>query len=197
MRTAAPIGGFRDGHGSGLAALPRPGRPTVPLAVRDGPGTPKLYRGRHQRLIAGAYCEGHLVGYRYYDAKNQSPLFPFGHGLSCTTFNLGSLEASYNTATKTLTAAVTLTNSGSRAGTEVVQLYAGLPAGAQAEPRRLIGFRKVTLAPGASTRITFSVSARDLSVWTAGVWKLTPGSYTVHAGRSSRSPAVQRVVTIS
>jgi beta-glucosidase len=107
------------------------------------------------------------------------------------------LEASYSTATKTLTATLNLTNSGSRKGTEVVQLYAALPAGAQAEPRRLIGFRKVELAPGASTRITFSVSARDLSVWTGGAWKLTPGSYTVHAGRSSRSLSVQRLVTVS
>ncbi|MFG2591292.1 fibronectin type III-like domain-contianing protein [Streptomyces sp. NPDC048438] len=78
-----------------------------------------------------------------------------------------------------------------------MQLYAGLPAGAQAEPRRLIGFRKVTLASGASTRITFSVSARDLSVWAAGAWKLTPGSYTIHAGRSSRSLSVQRLATVS
>ncbi|WP_326739877.1 beta-glucosidase H [Streptomyces sp. NBC_01022] len=168
---------------------------TFPVTASQGPGaTLATYPGNGPTV---SHSEGHLVGYRYYDAKNQSPLFPFGHGLSYTTFNLGSLETSYNTAAKTLAAAVTLTNSGSRAGTEVVQLYAGLPAGAQAEPRRLIGFRKVTLAPGASTRITFSVSARDLSVWTASAWKLTPGSYTVHAGRSSRSLAVQRVVTIS
>ncbi|MFE9816101.1 fibronectin type III-like domain-contianing protein [Streptomyces sp. NPDC005773] len=72
-----------------------------------------------------------------------------------------------------------------------------LPSGAQAEPRRLIGFRKVTLAPRASTRLNFSVSARDFSVWNADAWKLTPGSCTIHAGRSSRNLAVQRIVTIS
>ncbi|MFI6864874.1 glycoside hydrolase family 3 protein [Streptomyces sp. NPDC050421] len=168
---------------------------TFPASASQGPGaTPDTYPGNGPAV---SHSEGHLVGYRYYDAKNQSPLFPFGHGLSYTTFNLGSLETSYSTGSKTLTAAVTLTNSGTREGTEVMQLYAGLPAGAQAEPRRLIGFRKVTLVPGASTRVTFSVSARDLSVWTAGAWKLTPGSYTIHAGRSSRSLSVQRLVTVS
>ncbi|MFJ8764651.1 glycoside hydrolase family 3 protein [Streptomyces clavifer] len=168
---------------------------TFPVTASQGPGTTEAtYPGNGPTV---SHSEGHLVGYRYYDAKNQSPLFPFGHGLSYTTFNLGSLETSYNTAAKTLTAAVTLTNSGSREGTEVVQLYAGLPAGAQAEPRRLIGFRKVTLAAGASTRIAFSVTARDLSVWTAGAWKLTPGSCTVHVGRSSRSLSAQRLVTIN
>ncbi|MFD4031189.1 glycoside hydrolase family 3 protein [Streptomyces sp. NPDC058637] len=168
---------------------------TFPVSESQGPGaTPATYPGNGPTVSHG---EGHLVGYRYYDAKNQSPLFPFGHGLSYTTFGLGSLETSYDTGSRTLTAAVTLTNAGTREGTEVVQLYAALPPGAQAEPRRLIGFRKVTLAPRASTRLTFVVSARDLSVWTAGAWKLTPGSYTVHAGRSSRSLAVQRVVAVS
>lgn len=168
---------------------------TFPASASQGPGaTPDAYPGNGPTVF---HSEGHLVGYRYYDAKNQSPLFPFGHGLSYTTFSLGSLETSYSAGSRTLTAAVTLTNSGTREGTEVVQLYAALPSGAQAEPRRLIGFRKVTLAPRASTRLNFSVSARDLSVWNADAWKLTPGSYTIHAGRSSRNLAVQRVVTIS
>ncbi|MFD4688913.1 glycoside hydrolase family 3 protein [Streptomyces sp. NPDC058463] len=168
---------------------------TFPVTASQGPGaTTATYPGNGPTV---SHSEGHLVGYRYYDAKNQSPLFPFGHGLSYTTFNLGSLETSYNAGSRTLTAAVTLTNSGSREGTDVVQLYAGLPAGAEAEPRRLIGFRKVTLAPGASTRLTFSVTARDLSVWTGAAWKLTSGSYTVYAGRSSRNLPVQRVVAVS
>ncbi|WP_443050297.1 fibronectin type III-like domain-contianing protein [Streptomyces sp. NBC_00236] len=72
-----------------------------------------------------------------------------------------------------------------------------MPSGAQAEPRRLIGFRKITLDPRASARLNFSVSARDFSVWNADAWKLTPGSCTIHAGRSSRNLAVQRIVTIS
>ncbi|WP_424921833.1 beta-glucosidase family protein [Streptomyces sp. wa1] len=168
---------------------------TFPVSASQGPGaTPATYPGNGPTV---SHSEGHLVGYRYYDTKNQSPLFPFGHGLSYTTFNIGSLETSFNADSKTLTATVTVTNSGSREGTEVVQLYAALPAGAQAEPRRLVGFHKVTLAPRASTRLTFSIGARDLSVWNAGAWKLTPGSYTVHAGRSSRSLSVQRIVTIS
>ncbi|GAA2923227.1 glycoside hydrolase family 3 protein [Streptomyces enissocaesilis] len=167
---------------------------TFPATAAQGPGTTSAaYPGNGPTV---SHSEGHLVGYRYYDAQGQSPLFPFGHGLSYTTFNLGSLEVSYDARSRTLTAAVTLTNSGNREGTDVVQLYAALPGSAQAEPRRLIGFRKVTLAPRASTRLTFTVSARDLSVWNAGAWKLTPGSYTIHAGRSSRSLSAQRALSI-
>jgi beta-glucosidase len=167
---------------------------TFPAGAAQGPGsTPATYPGDGTTV---AYNEDINVGYRFYDRNGQSPLFPFGHGLSYTTFAVGDLSTSYDSATRTLTVAVTVTNSGSRTGQHVVQLYAALPAAANAEPRRLVGFRKVQLAARAGTRLTFTVPAQDLSVWQSGAWTLPSGLYTLYAGHSSRDLAVQRALTI-
>lgn len=167
---------------------------TFPATPAQGPGsTPATYPGNGTTVSFG---EDTAVGYRFYDRNNQSPLFPFGHGLSYTGFALGDLTASYDASARVLTATVNVTNSGARTGWSVVQLYAALPAAADAEPRRLVGFRKVQLAPKASTRVTFTVPAQDLSVWQSGAWSLVPGLYTVHAGRSSRDLAAQRALAI-
>lgn len=167
---------------------------TFPVDGAQGPGvTPATYPG-----VGGAvsFAEGTSIGYRFYDARGQTPLHPFGHGLSYTTFALGALEVSYDTTARELTASVTVTNTGSRRGAEVVQLYAGLPTAAGADPRRLIGFRKVRLDARGATRLTFVVPARDLAVWSGSGWDLVPGRYTVHAGRSSRDLSLRRVVTV-
>lgn len=167
---------------------------TFPADGTQGPGvTPATYPGVGGEV---SFAEGTAIGYRFYDAEGQAPLHPFGHGLSYSTFVLGALEVSYDARTKELTASVTVTNSGGRHGVEVVQLYAGLPSAAGADPRRLIGFRKVRLDARGTARLTFVVPARDLSVWDGGGWKLVPGRYTVHAGRSSRDLSLQRVVTV-
>ncbi|MFH9298965.1 hypothetical protein [Streptomyces sp. NPDC017520] len=110
-----------DGCSSDAPPAPRwppsssatPTRPAAsPATAAQGPGpTSAAHLGNGPTV---SHSEGHLVGYRYYDAQGQSPLFPFGHGLSCTTFNLGSLEVAYDAGSRTLTAAVTLTNSGNR-----------------------------------------------------------------------------------
>ncbi len=167
---------------------------TFPASATQGPGSTRAtYPGDGTTV---AYSEDINVGYRFYDRYGQSPLFPFGHGLSYTSFALGDLSTSYDSVTRTLTVAVSVTNSGSRTGRHVVQLYAALPAAANAEPRRLVGFRKVQLAPRANTRLTFTVPAADLSVWNAGAWSLPSGLYTLYAGHSSRDLAVQRAVAI-
>ncbi|MFD3653253.1 glycoside hydrolase family 3 protein [Streptomyces sp. NPDC058620] len=167
---------------------------TFPADPAQGPGaTPATYPGVGGEV---SFAEGTAIGYRFYDARGQTPLHPFGHGLSYTSFALGSLEAAYDAAAKELTVSVGVTNTGSRRGVEVVQLYAGLPAAAAADPRRLIGFRKVRLEARGATRLTFVVPARDLSVWSGGGWSLVPGRYTVHAGRSSRDLSLRRVVTV-
>ncbi|MGP3634183.1 glycoside hydrolase family 3 protein [Streptomyces sp. 24-1644] len=167
---------------------------TFPADPAQGPGvTPATYPGVGGEV---SFAEGTAIGYRFYDARGQTPLHPFGHGLSYTSFALGSLEAAYDAAAKELTVSVGVTNTGSRRGVEVVQLYAGLPAAAAADPRRLIGFRKVRLEARGTTRLTFVVPARDLSVWSGGGWSLVPGRYTVHAGRSSRDLSLRRVVTV-
>ncbi|MGW4696646.1 beta-glucosidase H [Kitasatospora cineracea] len=167
---------------------------TFPATATQGAGaTPATYPGDGTTV---AYSEDTAVGYRYYDRYGQNPLFPFGHGLSYTTFAVGDLTLAWDASAKTLTATAKVTNSGTRTGWSVVQLYAALPAAANAEPRRLVGFRKVQLAKGASTRVTFTVTAQDLSTWTSGAWYLTPGLYTLSAGQSSRDLPVQRTITL-
>ncbi|MFD0561467.1 glycoside hydrolase family 3 C-terminal domain-containing protein [Kitasatospora saccharophila] len=167
---------------------------TFPANEAQGAGaTPATYPGDGTTV---AYGEDVAVGYRSYDRHGQNPLFPFGHGLSYTTFAIGDLTLAWDAAASTLTATAKVTNSGTRTGWSVVQLYAALPAAADAEPRRLVGFRKVQLAKGAGTRVTFTVTAQDLSTWQSGAWRLTPGLYTLSAGQSSRDLPVQRTVTL-
>ncbi|WP_246212526.1 beta-glucosidase [Streptomyces abyssomicinicus] len=189
MGTALAAVLFGDSDPSGRLPV------TFPAGTTQGPGTmTATYPGKNATV---SYDEGTAIGYRYYDAKGQQPLFPFGHGLSYTTFAHGSLEAAYDAVARTATLSVTVTNSGKREGTDVVQVYATLPAAASAEPRRLVAFRKLTLAPGASRRITFAVPADDLSIWSAGAWTLVPGLYTFATARNSRTVTVQRAVDIN
>ncbi|MEU2544309.1 glycoside hydrolase family 3 C-terminal domain-containing protein [Streptomyces roseolus] len=167
---------------------------TFPAGPAQGPGTtPATYPGTNATV---AYDEGTAIGYRYYDAKGQRPLFPFGHGLSYTTFAHGSLEAAYDATAQAVTLSVTVTNSGDREGTDVVQVYATLPAAAAAEQRRLVAFRKLTLAPGAGRRVTFTIPSADLAVWSSGAWTLVRGLYTFATARDARTMTAQRAVTI-
>ena len=139
------------------------------------------------------YSEGLDVGYRWYDSQGVQPLFPFGYGLSYTTFKVGNLvvgpkELAAN-GRETVTADVT--NTGSRAGAEVVQLYVGAPSGAGEPPKQLKGFQKVTLAPGQTEHVRFTLTPRDLSYWdeNAHGWVLAGGQYTAMVGTSSRDIA--------
>jgi beta-glucosidase len=103
------------------------------------------------------YDEKLLIGYRGFDSRGATPLYPFGHGLSYTTFNYSNLSASQTSIS------FTLTNSGSLAGAEVAQLYLGFPASAGEPPKVLKGFKKVTLGAGASTPVSLSLTNDDLS----------------------------------
>ncbi|EGX58073.1 beta-glucosidase [Streptomyces zinciresistens K42] len=167
---------------------------TFPADATQGPGTtPATYPGTNGAV---SYDEGAAVGYRFYDARKQEPRFPFGHGLSYTTFAHGSLEAAYDPAARQVTVAVTVTNTGRRQGTEVVQVYATLPAAAAAEPRRLVAFGKVTLPAAGSRRLTLTVPVQDLEVWTSGAMTLTRGRYTFATARSSRDVTAQRTLVL-
>lgn len=169
---------------------------TFPAGTAQGPGTPPpaTHPGTNATV---SYDEGTAVGYRSYDAKGQQPLFPFDHGLSYSTFAHGSLEAAYDATAQAVPLSVTVTNSGNRHGTDVVQIYATLPAAAAAEPRRLVAFRKPALAPGAGRRVTFTLPADDLTVWSAGTWTLVPGLHTFATARDSRTVTAQRALAIS
>ena len=106
------------------------------------------------------YSEGVLVGYRWYDAKNQEPLFPFGFGLSYTTFRYSDLQVDH-AAGQSVTVKARITNAGKREGAEVVQLYLGSPAAAEEPSKQLKGFEKVMLKPGVSpTEALYKLPAR-------------------------------------
>jgi beta-glucosidase len=144
------------------------------------------YPGEPRKKEA-TYSEGATVGYKWFDAKGLQPQFPFGHGLSYTTFAYSGLTLSRTDAG--VVATVTVTNTGERAGADAVQLYVSPPAGAGWEaPKRLAGFAKVVLWPGHSTRVNMSVDPRLLAVWDAKAqgWSRAPGSYTFSAAHSSR-----------
>ncbi|WP_370971538.1 glycoside hydrolase family 3 C-terminal domain-containing protein [Amycolatopsis sp. cg9] len=137
------------------------------------------------------YSEGLEVGYRWFDAQGRAPLFPFGYGLSYTTFAFSGLSVR-NTGDGA-TATFTVRNTGRRAGAEVAQLYLGFPAAAGEPPRQLKGFSRVSLAPGEARRVTIRLAARDFAVWdTAGhAWQPVRGGFTVSVGGSSRSLPLQ------
>ncbi|WP_413188792.1 beta-glucosidase [Paraburkholderia sacchari] len=133
------------------------------------------------------YSEGLLMGYRWYDAKQIRPLFPFGFGLSYTTFAYSNMNASADAAGN-VTVSFSIQNTGSRAGSEIAQVYAALPSGLSEPPQRLVGWQKVSLQPGQSQRLSISVPPQSLSTWDTGrhAWKLNGGTYQVLAGSSSR-----------
>ncbi|WP_410671157.1 glycoside hydrolase family 3 C-terminal domain-containing protein [Amycolatopsis sp. cmx-4-68] len=133
------------------------------------------------------YSEGLQIGYRWFDAQGRTPLFPFGHGLSYTTFAFSGL--SVRNQGDGATATFTVRNTGRRAGAEVAQLYLGFPAAAGEPPRQLKGFERVELAPGQSRRLTIRLDERDFSVWDVGshAWQPVRGGFTVQVGDSSRS----------
>jgi beta-glucosidase len=135
------------------------------------------------------YAEGVDVGYRWYDAKDVTPLFPFGYGLSYTSFRYSDLRIGQRRVTGTgdVKVSATVTNTGSRTGSDVAQLYIGDPASTGEPPRQLEGYNRVTLAPGRSTRVSFTVTPAQLSWWSnsANGWTQTPGAYHVYVGDSS------------
>lgn len=138
------------------------------------------------------YTEGLKIGYRWYDANNVTPAFEFGHGLSYTTFTVTSPSVAAKGSKYDVKA--TVMNTGSRAGSEVVQVYVSLPAGSDVAqpPKRLVGFTKVELAVGASKEVTLTIdpaaSNHPLSYWNknTNLWTTPKGTYTVHVGNSSR-----------
>jgi beta-glucosidase len=132
------------------------------------------------------YDEGLKVGYKWYDAENKPVLFPFGFGLSYTTYRYSDLKVIPGSPT---TVTFTVKNTGSRAGSEIAEVFAALPAGSGEPPKRLVGWSKVHLEPGASTQVNVSIDPLYLSVYdeTTDGWKLIPGSYAFMVGGSSQN----------
>jgi beta-glucosidase len=135
------------------------------------------------------YSEGVDVGYRWYDANNLTPLFPFGYGLSYTSFSFSNLHVGTLPAGGAATVTATVTNTGNREGADVAQLYVTKPSGAADPPRELKGFARVDLQPGASRTVSFPLTQADLQAYDAssGSWKTATGGYGVAVGDSERS----------
>jgi beta-glucosidase len=141
------------------------------------------------------YSEGLLVGYRWYDAKHIAPLFPFGFGLSYSTFGYSNLRV-----TPTAQGAVVtfnVTNTGTRTGAEVAQLYLSSPAAANEPPKQLKGYDKVLLLPGQTKTVTLTLDQRAFSHWDtqAHGWRVAPGCYGVGVGGSSAALPLHGVVS--
>ena len=170
---------------------------TFPLKLEDNPSY--LYYGGEGDTAE--YREGVFVGYRYYDKKKMDVLFPFGHGLSYTTFEYSGLKLSAEKIrdTETLTAAVTVKNTGKRAGKAVVQLYVGDKESTPIRPvRELEGFAKVLLQPGESREVAFTLDKRAFAYWNKQIhdWHVETGVFTVEAGGSSRDLPLKAEVTV-
>ncbi len=135
------------------------------------------------------YSEGIDVGYRWYDSKSLTPLFPFGYGLSYTTFSFSNLHVGSLTAGGAATVTATVTNTGTRSGADVAQLYVTDPSASGQPPLQLEGFQRVNLAAGASTTVTFTLTQQSLQYWnsSANAWSTSTGNYTVSVGDSSAS----------
>lgn len=159
---------------------------TFPRSNADTPlRTPAQYPGVNGSVW---YSEQLLIGYRWWDAAAVEPLFPFGHGLSYTSFAYSGLAIDAAVDAPNVRVTFTVTNAGARAGKEVPQTYVTFPASAGEPPNQLRGFSTVLLDVGEGVAVAVTLTPRDLSVWDAGVhaWARVSGSFAVHVGASSR-----------
>jgi len=170
------------------ADLPHPDAPRIPSRsqVRAGEvandGAPSANASAHAGY-AVHYDEGPEVGYKWYEAQNKKPLFPFGFGLSYTTFAYSGLSVD----STAKTARFTVQNTGKRTGTEIAQVYGRLPKGSDEPYKRLAGWKRIVLAPGESQSITIVIDDRVLQTFDEekNIWNLTKGEYQVMVGGSS------------
>jgi beta-glucosidase len=162
-----------------------------PLQKEDkGQGTGAVNGPTHvQSKYSVTYDEGVKVGYKWYEAEHKQPLFPFGYGLSYTTYSYSDLKT--DSAQKTVSFKVK--NTGKRAGAEIAQVYATLPDAAGEPFKRLVGWQRIELNPGESKTATVTVDPVLLSIFDEqkNGWQLLPGTYKVVAGPSSVETPLQ------
>lgn len=176
---------FGDVNPSGKLAM------TFPKAEKDTPAhTPEQWPG-----VKGVatYSEKLEVGYRWYDAEGVEPLFPFGFGLSYTTFEVKNLSVSGKTVS------VDISNTGKRDGADVVQVYVADPEAAGEPPKQLRAFKKVMLKAGETQHVEMTLDARAFSVWDESIngWKVVSGKYQIMAGDSSRDLPLKSQLSIA
>lgn len=181
------------------AELPHPVTVQPPKASQeDWSDEAKMSR----RLLAGLpafsvrYDEGLKVGYRWYDAEHKPVLFPFGFGLSYTTFGYSGMHA--ETGADGVTVQFAVRNTGARAGEEIAEVYSTMPPASGEPPKRLVGWAKVRLQPGETKQVTVAVPRQRFAVWDEAKhgWSVPSGSYTVMAGPSSAELPLQEAVAL-
>ena len=170
---------------------------TFPMRVEDTPAYPN-FPGRNGQAF---YGEGVFIGYRYYDKRDIEPLFPFGYGLSYTTFayTVIKVSASLIGDSDGLTVEVSVRNTGEVPGKEVVQLYVHEQKPAVARPpKELKAFAKVALAPAEEKTVTFKLGKRDFAYYDAALhdWRVSPGNFEILVGGSSRDLPLRKTITI-
>jgi beta-glucosidase len=161
-------------------------RRTIPAPPAQDRGQVTANSATHPSTYAVDYNEGAEVGYKWFEAQHKKPLFAFGFGLSYTRYEYSGL--SIDSAAKIVR--FTVTNTGKRAGTEIAEAYARLPQGAdESSYKRLVGWKRVILAPGESQTVTVPIDSRVLKTFDVANnrWNFTPGDYRVFVGGSSDS----------
>ncbi|HEY9666771.1 MAG TPA: glycoside hydrolase family 3 C-terminal domain-containing protein [Coleofasciculaceae cyanobacterium] len=170
---------------------------TFPVKLTDTPSY-LSFPGQGRQAI---YTEGLFIGYRWYDAREIEPLFPFGHGLSYTTFDYSGLNVDKPTFkdTDTLTVSLRVKNTGSRAGQEVVQLYVHPKQPRLCRPyKELKAFEKVSLQPGEEKEVRLQLNPRDFAYYDpdASAWVTDNGEFDILIGASSRDIRLQQTVLL-
>ena len=187
--TVNPSGKLPNTFPKSEADLPHPTVTQPPPASShffNGGGTPKDWANGLPPFPV-SYDEGVKVGYKWYDAENKPVLFPFGFGLSYTSWRYSGLTVTRDEASGKVKATFTLTNAGARAGAEISEVYASLPASADEPPKRLVGWSKVELKPGEKKVVEVEIDPKYLSIFDEAkdAWTVVPGDYTLMVGGSS------------
>ena len=157
-------------------------------------------KGQDYTIEQIKYGDKLMVGYRYWTTAGKQPLFPFGYGLSYTTFSFSNLHAPATAAAgSTVTVSFDVANTGSVEGAEVAQVYVSDPSATVERPEReLKGFEKVRLAPGETKHVSIDLDARAFSYWSESAhnWKIDPGKFVVRVGDSSENTPLSADLTL-
>jgi beta-glucosidase len=179
-----------------VADLPHPTLVTPPPASKSFPASASpLERAQGLPPFQVQYDEGLKVGYKWYDAEKKAVLFPFGYGLSYTSYGYAGLSVTQG---KMVEATFEVTNTGGCAGAEIAEVYASLPASSGEPPKRLVGWSKVKLDAGEKKTVTVEIDPKYLSVFDEAKdqWTLIPGEYSILVGGSSQDLPLKATVSL-
>ena len=174
------------------ADLPHPKLTTPPPAAQP----PDIADPETKPAFSIRYDEGFEVGYKWYDAKSKTVLFPFGFGLSYTTYSYSDLKV--RSTSEGVSVTFSVKNTGRRAGSEIAEVYVSMPQEAGEPPKRLVGWAKLPLNAGESEGTTVTIDNKYLSIYDESIesWKLMPGTYTFLIGGSSQDLPLSAKVTL-